>query len=100
MSRLGGVTYSIAVAAKSGERISNLMIGGKPIDLDKTYSVSSWGGNLQKAGENLQEDKIRPVYDITRDYIRRQKVIDVSNEGNVTLVDYDCGCPVKDSRSC
>ncbi len=100
MSRLGGVTYSIAVAAKSGERISNLMIGGKPIDLDKTYSVSSWGGNFQKAGENLQEDKIRPVYDITRDYIRRQKVIDVSNEGNVTLVDYDCGCPVKDSRSC
>ncbi len=100
MSRLGGVTYSIAVAAESGKRISNLMIGGKPIDLDKTYSVSSWGGNLQKAGENLQEDKIRPVYDITRDYIRRQKVIDVSNEGNVTLVDYDCGCPVKDSRSC
>lgn len=100
MSRLGGVTYSIAVAGKAGERISKLMIGGKPIDLNKTYVVSSWGGNLQNAGENLQKDKIRPVYDVTRDYIKRQGVVDVSNEGNVTLVDYDCGCPVKGSRSC
>ncbi|MBT5935791.1 thiosulfohydrolase SoxB [Sulfurimonas sp.] len=100
MSRLGGVTYSIAVANKAGERISKLMIGGKLIDLDKTYVVSSWGGNLQNAGSNLQENKIRAVYDVTRDYIKREKIVDVSNEGNVTLVDYDCGCPVKGSRSC
>ncbi|WP_345977315.1 thiosulfohydrolase SoxB [Sulfurimonas sp. HSL3-7] len=95
MSRLGGVTYSITVGAKAGQRITDLMIGGKPIDLEKTYVVSSWGGNLQNAGENLQKDKIRPVYDVTRDYIRRQKVVDVSNAGNVKLLDYDCGCPNK-----
>ncbi|MFK5938343.1 MAG: thiosulfohydrolase SoxB [Sulfurimonas sp.] len=100
MSRLGGVTYSIAVANKAGERISKLTIGGKPIDLNKTYTVSSWGGNLQKVGENLQTKKIRAVYDVTRDYIKRQKVVNVSNAGNVTLLDYDCGCPVKGSRSC
>ena len=100
MSRLGGVTYSIEVAGKAGKRISKLMIGGEPIDMDKTYVVSSWGGNLQNAGENLQKDKIRAVYDVTRDYIKRQKVVDVSNVGNVTLVDYDCGCPVKGSTSC
>jgi sulfur-oxidizing protein SoxB len=100
MSRLGGVTYSIAVANKAGERISKLMIGGNPIDLDKTYIVSSWGGNLQNAGSNLQEDKTRAVYDVARDYIKKQKVVDVSNEGNVTLLDYECGCPVKGSRSC
>ncbi len=100
MSRLGGVTYSISVANKAGTRISKLMIGGKPIDLEKTYIVSSWGGNLQNAGENLQKEKIRAVYDITRDYIKRQKVVNVSNKGNVTLVDYDCGCPTKGSRGC
>ncbi len=100
MSRLGGVTYSIAVANKPGQRISKLMIGGKPIDLNKTYIVSSWGGNLQKAGENLQKEKIRPVYDVVRDYIKRKKVVDVSNKGNVTLVDYSCGCPKKGSRGC
>jgi sulfur-oxidizing protein SoxB len=100
MSRLTGASYSIKIDAPSGKRISDFMIGGKPIDVKKTYRVSSWGGNLQKAGENLQKDKIRPVYDITRDYIKRKKIIDVSNEGNVTVVDYDCGCPVKDSKSC
>jgi len=100
MSRLGGATYSIAIAAKAGERISKLMIGGEPIDLNKTYIVSSWGGNLQNAGSNLQKEKTRAVYDVTRDYIKRQKVVDVSNAGNVTLVDYDCGCPVKGSTSC
>ena len=100
MSRLGGVTYDIAVANKAGKRISNLKVGGKPIDLNKTYVVSSWGGNLQNAGMNLRKDMIRPVYDIVRDYIKREKVVDVSNEGNVTVVDYDCGCPVKGSRSC
>ncbi len=100
MSRLGGVTYSIEVAGKAGKRISKLEIGGKPIDLNKTYVVSSWGGNLQNAGSNLQKDKIRPVYDVTRDYIKRQKVVDISNAGNVTLVDYSCGCPEKGKTSC
>ena len=100
MSRLGGVTYDIEVAAKSGKRISKLMIGGKPIDPKRTYIVSSWGGNLQNAGENMQTKKTRPVYDVTRDYIRRQKVVNVSNESNVTIVDYDCGCPSKGSTDC
>ncbi|MBU0631845.1 thiosulfohydrolase SoxB [bacterium] len=100
MSRLGGVTYDIAVANKAGHRISNLKVGGKPIDLNKTYVVSSWGGNLQNAGSNLRKDKTRPVYDIVRDYIKREKIVDVSNKGNVTVLDYDCGCPVKGSRGC
>ena len=100
MSRLGGVTYDIAVANKTGKRISNFKVGGKPIDLQKTYIVSSWGGNLQNAGANIQKDKIRPVYDVTRDYIKRQKVVDVSNKGNVTVLDYSCGCPAKGTRGC
>ena len=100
MSRLGGVTYSITVSNPAGKRISNLKVGGKPLDPNKTYVVSSWGGNLQKAGSNLRKDKIRPVYDVVRDYIKRQKVVDVSNEGNVTLLDYSCGCPTKGKKSC
>jgi len=95
MSRLGGVTYDISVGNPTGKRISNLKVGGKPIDRKRTYVVSSWGGNLQNAGENLQKDKIRPVYDVVRDYIRRKKTVDVSNAGNVRLLDYDCGCPTK-----
>jgi len=100
MSRLGGITYDITIGNKSGKRISNLLVAGKPIEMDKTYIVSSWGGNLQSAGKNLQKEKIRPVYDITRDYILRKKVVDVSNDSNVRILDYGCGCPVKGETSC
>jgi len=94
MSRITGATYSIKISAKSGERISEFMIGGKPIDVKKTYRVSSWGGNLQSVGENL--DKETPaVYEVVSDYIRKKKVIDISPKSNVKILDYDCGCPKK-----
>jgi sulfur-oxidizing protein SoxB len=95
MSRLTGASYSIKVGEKSGKRISELMIGGKPIDLKKTYIVSSWGGNLQNAGENLQEKKIRAVYEVVSDYIRKKKEVDISLTSNVKILDYGCGCPKK-----
>jgi len=97
MSRLTGASYSIKIDAKSGERISDFMIGGKPIDIKKTYRVSSWGGNLQSVGENL--DKETPaVYEIVSDYIRAKKVVDISMESNVKVLDYSCGCPAKGAK--
>ena len=97
MSRLTGASYSITIDAKSGKRISDFMIGGKPIDIKKTYRVSSWGGNLQSAGSNM--DKETPaVYDVVADYIRKKKVIDIPLESNVKVLDFDCGCPVKAAK--
>ncbi len=98
MSRLTGASYSIKIGAKSGKRISDLKIGGKPIDLKKSYKVSSWGGNLQNAGENLETKKIRAVYEVVSDYIRKQKVVDISPESNVKILDYGCGCPKKGAK--
>jgi sulfur-oxidizing protein SoxB len=98
MSRLTGASYSITISAPSGKRISDFMIGGKPIDMEKTYRVSSWGGNLQNVGENLDEKAIRPVYEVVSDYIRRQKVIDIPMESNVKILDMDCGCPVEGAK--
>jgi sulfur-oxidizing protein SoxB len=98
MSRLTGASYSITISAPSGKRISDFMIGGKPIDMEKTYRVSSWGGNLQNVGENLDAKAIRPVYEVVSDYIRRQKVIDIPMESNVKILDMDCGCPVEGAK--
>jgi sulfur-oxidizing protein SoxB len=95
MSRITGASYSINIAAASGKRISDFRIGGKPIDMKRTYRVSSWGGNLQNVGENLDEKIIRPVYEVVSDYIRKKKVIDIPMESNVKVLDMDCGCPVK-----
>ncbi|MBN2870228.1 MAG: 5'-nucleotidase C-terminal domain-containing protein, partial [Campylobacterales bacterium] len=100
MSRLGGVTYEIRVGGATGKRITNIMVGGKPLNDTKVYKVSSWGGNLQNAGSNLREQLTRPVYDVTADYIRRQKSVNISGNSNVRLLDYDCGCPKKGARGC
>jgi len=98
MSRLTGASYSIKIDAPSGKRISEFMIGGKPIDLKKTYKVSSWGGNLQNAGENLDKKKIRAVYEVVSDYIRKEKVIDIPLKSNVKVLDFSCGCPTKGAK--
>ena len=99
MSRLGGVTYDIRIGAPSGKRITNVKVKGKPLDEKKIYKVSSWGGNLQNAGSNLKDALTRPVYDVTADYIRRQKNVNIDGTSNVKILDYDCGCPRKGSRS-
>jgi len=98
MSRLTGASYSIKIDAKAGNRISDFKIAGKPINLKKTYKVSSWGGNLQNAGENLDKKKIRAVYDVVSDYIRAKKVIDIPLKSNVKVLDFDCGCPQKGAK--
>jgi len=98
MSRLTGASYSIKISAKSGKRISDLKIGGKPIDPKKMYKVSSWGGNLQNAGENLETKKIRAVYEVVSDYIRKKKVVDIPMASNVKILDYGCGCPKKGAK--
>ncbi|CAA6800027.1 MAG: 5'-nucleotidase (EC [uncultured Sulfurovum sp.] len=97
MSRLTGASYSITIDEKAGKRISDFMIGGKPIDFKKTYRVSSWGGNLQSAGLNL--DKETPaVYEVVSDYIRKKKSIDIPLDSNVKVLDFDCGCPTKGAK--
>jgi len=97
MSRLTGASYSIKIDAPSGKRISDFLIGAKPIDVKKTYRVSSWGGNLQSVGENM--DKETPaVYEVVSDYIRKQKVVDISLTSNVKVLDYSCGCPEKGAK--
>lgn len=93
MSRLSGVTYDIKIGAKGGSRISNLKVNGKALDERKTYLMSAWGGNVQKMGKNLREAKIRPVYDVTIDYIKRQKSVKVGEHSNVRITDIANSCP-------
>jgi len=93
MSRLTGVSYDIAIDAPTGKRIGNVRINGKELDPDRNYVVSAWGGNLQNAGKNLKEEKIRPVYEVVMEYVKRKGSVDVSNRSNVRVLDVACGCP-------
>jgi len=92
MSRLLGVEYEIKISGETGKRISNIKINGKDIDYNRSYVVSAWGGNLYRAGKNVRPDH-KPVYDITINYIKRQKVVKPSEKSNVKVLDVNCGCP-------
>lgn len=95
MSRLTGVTYDIMINTDAGKRIHNIKVNGKPLNESRSYVISSWGGNLQNAGDNLRESKIDNVYDIVARYIKRVGVVDISTKSGINILDYKCGCPTK-----
>ena len=97
MNRLYGASYSIKIDEKVGKRIVDFKIAGKKIEVNKSYVVSSWGGTLQEVGEHIQKEKIREVYEVVSDYIRKEKVIDIPLESNVKILGFNTGCPREES---
>jgi sulfur-oxidizing protein SoxB len=94
MARLYGMTYEIEVGAEIGNRIRNIEIAGKRMDQSKVYRFSSWGSSVHKAGKNIQEEKIKPVYEVLIDYIKRQGVARAPMKSNVTVLDFGSNtCP-------
>jgi len=63
MVRVGGLSYVCAPAAPAGQRISDLRLGGKPIDATRTYKVAGWA--------SVVEDVQGPaIWDIVAEYLR------------------------------
>jgi sulfur-oxidizing protein SoxB len=93
MVRLFGMSYEIEIGAPKGKRIRNIQVAGKPLDPSRDYRISSWGSSVHKSGRNLQEGKIKPIYDVAVGHIKRQKVVKVPQESNVTVLDFKSTCP-------
>jgi sulfur-oxidizing protein SoxB len=68
MVRVGGLAYTIDPAAEMGRRISDMTLGGKPIEPARTYKVAGWASVQEGvAGE--------PIWDVVAKYLREQKVV-------------------------
>ena len=68
MVRTGGIRYTIDPHESMGSRISDLEIGGKPVDPDKTYVVAGWA--------NVHEPLDTPqVWEVVGDWLRRQDTV-------------------------
>jgi sulfur-oxidizing protein SoxB len=65
MVRLGGVTYTIDPAAAMGSRITDLRIGGKPMQPGKRYKAAGWASMAEVDGP--------PVFDVVAGHLRREK---------------------------
>jgi sulfur-oxidizing protein SoxB len=68
MVRVGGMRFTCAPAQKIGARISNLMLGDKPLDAGKAYKVASWAPVAEGASGE-------PAWEIVTRYLKDRKVI-------------------------
>ncbi|HEY8856093.1 MAG TPA: thiosulfohydrolase SoxB [Rugosibacter sp.] len=68
MVRVGGLTYTCTPAAKSGDRISNMMLSGKLIDAKKSYKVAGWAS----VGDNVTGE---PIWDVVETYLKSHQTV-------------------------
>jgi sulfur-oxidizing protein SoxB len=68
MVRVGGLTYTCTPGEAMGKRISDLRLGGTPIDASKTYKVAGWA----PVAEGVQGE---PIWDVITTYLRDRKIV-------------------------
>ncbi len=71
MVRVGGLSYTIDPNAKIGRRITEMSLGGKPIDAAKRYKVAGWAPVAEEAKAVGGE----PIWDVVARWLRAQKSI-------------------------
>lgn len=78
MVRMGGVAYAIDPRKKMGERITNITVGGRPMDPKKKYKATGWASLAEVDGP--------PVYDVVANYLRRAKRMKLDPPTRVRVV--------------
>ncbi len=68
MVRVGGMSYACAPREKIGARISDMRIGGKPIEAHKRYKVAGWAPVAEGASGE-------PIWDVVARHLRVQKTV-------------------------
>jgi sulfur-oxidizing protein SoxB len=66
MVRVAGMTYACEPRAKIGARISDMRIGGRPIDAKRKYKVAGWAPVAEGASGE-------PIWDVVAGYLRAKK---------------------------
>jgi sulfur-oxidizing protein SoxB len=68
MVRVAGMSYALEPAAGIGSRISELRLGGEPMEADKRYKVAGWAPVAEGAGG-------APVWELVGRHLRSTKKI-------------------------
>jgi sulfur-oxidizing protein SoxB len=66
MVRVGGLTYTCTPGEAMGKRISDMRLGGRPIEAGKTYKVAGWA----PVAEGVKGE---PIWDVVGRYLRDRK---------------------------
>ena len=68
MARVGGLTYSCSPNAAFGRRISDMRLGGRPVEAGKSYTVAGWAS----VAAGIQGE---PVWEVVAQYLRSKGLI-------------------------
>ena len=68
MVRVGGLTYACAPDANFGNRISDLRLGGKPVEAAKTYKVAGWAPVAEGASGT-------PVWELVESWLKSKRTV-------------------------
>ena len=68
MVRVGGMTYACEPNARMGSRISDLRVGGQPLEASRRYKVAGWASIAEDA-------KGEPVWDVVSRYLRDRRTL-------------------------
>ncbi|MBI1848294.1 MAG: thiosulfohydrolase SoxB [Candidatus Rokubacteria bacterium] len=78
MVRLGGLTYAIAPQRPAGRRISEVRIGGRPLDAARRYKATGWA--------SLGEADGPPAWDVVAAHLRRLKRVTLDPRPRVRVL--------------
>ena len=71
MVRVGGLRYTCRPGAKIGSRISDMSLGLRAIEADKTYKVAGWA----PVAEEARAAGGAPIWEVVELYLRSRKTI-------------------------
>ena len=78
MVRVGGVSYTIDPKKSIGQRITDLTLGGKPMDMSRKYKATGWASINDVDGP--------PAYDVLADHLRAVKRVKIDRASRVRVV--------------
>lgn len=69
MVRVGGLAYSCQPGGKMGQRITDMRLGGKPIEAGRKYKVAGWAPVAEEA---RHVPGTKPVWDVVESWLKSQ----------------------------
>ena len=87
LKRAIGLKAFFKVESPKGHRIQTLLVAGKPVDLDKTYSVSyvTNQGVPSKYGKNHQNLEVHAI-EALRNYLKENEVYHAKLLGTFEII--------------
>jgi sulfur-oxidizing protein SoxB len=67
MVRVGGLEYAITPGAAMGARITDMRLGGRPIEAGKRYKVAGWAPVSEEA---KNAPGVKPVWDVVETWLK------------------------------